>query len=233
MDESGLCNRFTVVGGICLRSSRIPEVHASIQRFREEHNMLSELKWTKVTDKKLGQYRALVDYFFALNNMNALQFHAIVFDNHAANNQRYNDGDDDKALSKLYYELIVHRFGVRCGPHGDLCVCVDQRNSSTSLDDLKRMTNHTLARDHKVMHRPIKQILPRDSKSDDLLQLNDVILGAVCAARNGRHLLAGGRESKVDLARLVLDRSGLETFDRDSPRSVKRFSVWNLQMLPR
>jgi hypothetical protein len=186
-----------------------------------------------VTDKKLGQYRALVDYFFALNNMNALQFHAIVFDNHAANNQRYNDGDDDKALSKLYYELIVHRFGVRCGPHGDLCVCVDQRNSSTSLDDLKRMTNHTLARDHKVMHRPIKQILPRDSKSDDLLQLNDVILGAVCAARNGRHLLAGGRESKVDLARLVLDRSGLETFDRDSPRSVKRFSVWNLQMLPR
>jgi hypothetical protein len=95
------------------------------------------------------------------------------------------------------------------------------------------MTNATLARDYKVVQQPIKQILPRDSKSDDLLQLNDVILGAVCAARNGRHLLAGGRESKAALARTVLERSGLETFERDSPRSVKRFSVWNLQMLPR
>ena len=74
MDESGLCNRFTVVGGICLRSARIPEVHASIQRFREEHNMRTELKWTKISDNKLAQYEALIDYFFALNNNNHLQF---------------------------------------------------------------------------------------------------------------------------------------------------------------
>jgi hypothetical protein len=229
MDESGLSNRYTVVGGLCLRSARIPEVHASLQRFRETHNMRGELKWTKVTDQKVEQYRA----FFALNNINALQFHAIVFDNHRANNKRYNDGDDDKALSKLYYELMVHRFGRRCGPYGDLCVCVDQRNSSTSLSDLRRMANTSLARDYGVVNNPIRQILPQDSKVDDILQLNDVILGAVCAARNGRHLLAGGRQSKVELARSVLEASGLGSFDVDSPRRVKRFTIWNLRMLPR
>jgi hypothetical protein len=68
---------------------------------------------------------------------------------------------------------------------------------------------------------------------DDLLQLNDVILGAVCAARNGKHLLAAGRQSKRDLAQLVLQKSGLETFDQDSRRGVSRFTVWNLKMRPR
>lgn len=103
MDESGISNhRFTVVGAICLRSAVINQVHDSIQAFREKHNMSSELKWSKVSDQKSIEYRALVDYFFAMNNLNILQFHAIVFDNHGANHSRYNEGDQDVGLSKLY-----------------------------------------------------------------------------------------------------------------------------------
>jgi hypothetical protein len=234
MDESGISNhRFTVVGAICLRTEVIPQVHASIQRFREEHRMYGELKWAKVTDQKSREYNALVDYFFAMNNLNLLQFHCIIFDNHGANHGRYNEGDQDIGLSKLYYQLIVHRFGRNCGPYGDLCVCVDRRNSSTSLLDLLRMANAGIARDCGLPHGPLKQLLPLDSKEDDLLQLNDVILGAVCAARNGKHLLAAGRQSKRDLATLVLQKSGLTTFEQDSPRNVHRFTVWNMRLRPR
>lgn len=234
MDESGISNhRFTVVGAICLRTETIPEVHASIQAFRDRYNMHAELKWSKVSNQKSAEYRALVDYFFALNNLNILQFHAIVFDNHGANHGRYNDGDQDVGLSKLYYQLMVHRFGKMCGAHGDLCVCVDHRNSSTSLTDLMNMANAGMAAKCGIHHSPLKQIVPLDSKSDDLLQLNDVILGAVCAARNGKHLTVAGRESKRSLATLVLEKSGLETFDRDSPRSIHRFTVWNMRLRPR
>ncbi len=234
MDESGISgHRFTVVGAICLRSDVIPQVHASIDKFREKHGMRHELKWSKITDHKHEEYKSLVDYFFALNNQNILQFHSIIFDNHAANHKRYNEGDADKALSKLYYQLMVHRFGRNCGPDGDLCVCVDRRNSSTSLEDLRRMANAAIARDFGVGGTPIKQVVPLDSRSDDILQINDVILGAVCAARNGRHLLADGRESKRDIAATVLQKSGLGTFEKDSPRNIHRFTVWNLRMRSR
>ena len=234
MDESGISNhRFTVVGAICLRSDVIPQVHASIQEFREKYNMHSELKWAKVSNQKSAEYKTLVDYFFALNNMNILQFHCIIFDNHGANHARYNAGDQDVGLSKLYYQLMVHRFGRNCGPVGDLCVCVDRRNSSTSLTDLLRMANAGIARDCGLPHAPLKQLIPLDSHTDDLLQLNDVILGAVCAARNGKHLVAAGRQSKRDLATLVLEKSGLATFEKDSPRNVSRFTVWNMRMRPR
>lgn len=234
MDESGTTNhRFTVVGALCLRSSIIPEVHASIQQFRDQHNMQREIKWARVSDQKLVEYRALVDYFFALNNLNLLQFHCIIFDNHGANHARYNDGDRDVGLSKLYYQLMLHKFAKRCGNDGDLCVCVDKRNSSTSLDDLRRMVNAGLARDCGVPHAPLKQLVPLDSKEDDLLQINDVILGAVCAARNGKHILAAGRQSKRELAEMVLEKSGLGTFDQDSPQNVHRFTVWNMRLRPR
>jgi hypothetical protein len=58
-----------------------------------------------------------------------------------------------------------------------------------------------------------------------------VILGAVCAVRNGKHLLETGRESKRAIANHVLEKSGMSSFDYDSPRSATRFTVWN--MLPR
>ena len=234
MDESGVSNhRFTVVGALCLRSEIIPEVHAAVQAFRDKHNMHGEMKWSKITDQKLGEYQAFADYFFALNNLNMLQFHALIFDNHAANHSKYNNGDRDVGLSKLYYQLMVHKFAKICGPHGDLAVCVDKRNSSTSLDDLRRMVNSVLARDHGMANSPLKQLVPLDSKADDLLQINDVILGAVCAARNGKHLTASGRRSKREMAELILNKSGLASFEENSPRDVHRFSIWNMRTKPR
>jgi hypothetical protein len=89
------------------------------------------------------------------------------------------------------------------------------------------MINAAAARDYGLHGSPIKQLISADSKADDLLQINDVILGAVGAARNGKHLLSAGRASKRELANLVLSKSGLQSFDINSPRNVTRFTVWN------
>jgi hypothetical protein len=44
-DEAGISSdRFTVVGGFCVRKSMIPQIHASIEAYRERHNMKAELK---------------------------------------------------------------------------------------------------------------------------------------------------------------------------------------------
>ena len=91
------------------------------------------------------------------------------------------------------------------------------------------MLNNAASRDHGINTNPFKVIEPADSKECDILQLNDVILGAVCAARNGKHLLEGGRASKRDIALLVLEKSGLPSFAIDTPRWVSGFTVWNMR----
>lgn len=233
VDEAGISNdRFTVVGGICMHRKTLEGVYKTLSQYRDAFNMKAELKWAKISNQKQSEYAWLVDYFFAMNNSNRLQFHSIVFDSHKWNHNRYNEGEGDTGLSKLYYQLILHKFICRCGPHGSLYVCMDHRHSKTSLEDLRRMLNATALRDHSLSS-PLKQLVSKHSHDDDVLQLNDVILGAVCATRNGKHLLADYRKSKRMIALEVLEKSGLGSFERDSPRAINRFTVWNMKGRPR
>lgn len=233
-DESGISqDRFTVVGGLCMRATTARQVYDSINEFRDQHRMTAEMKWSKVSNQKLVEYRAFVDLFFALNNTNRVQFHCVAFDSHRWNHTRYNDGDADIGLSKLYFNLILHKFVLRCAAHGSLFVCLDRRTSSTALGDLRNIVNSVACRDFDVQGTPVKQVVSRDSKLDSILQMNDVILGAICAVRNGKHLLADGRKAKRVLARDVLEKSGLTTLDKSSPKHINRFTCWNFRPLPR
>jgi hypothetical protein len=94
------------------------------------------------------------------------------------------------------------------------------------------MLNKAAARDHGITTEPFKVIEPADSKQCDILQLNDVILGAVCAARNDRHLLESGRVSKREIAEPVLEKSGLSSFAMDTPKPMNRFTIWNMKPRP-
>ena len=78
-DESGIStDRFTVVGGISMRRDSINRILADMEAFRDRFTMTKELKWTKITDAKIEEYKHLVDYFFALNKADQCQFHCIV-----------------------------------------------------------------------------------------------------------------------------------------------------------
>jgi len=233
-DEAGISDdRFTVVGGILMHRSTLANAYATLQEYRKRHNMKAELKWSRVSNQKINEYKTLVDYFFALNNSNKVHFHSVVFDSHQWNHKRYNGGDGDVGLSKLYYQLLLHKFVKLYGNRGTLYIRLDHRHSQTPLEDIRRMLNAAVARDHGISTSPVKQLVPYDSKHCDLLQMNDVILGAVCAARNGKHLLEGTRLAKRALATHVLEQSGLTTFDVTSPQTVKRFTVWNMRPKPR
>lgn len=229
-DESGIStDRYTVVGGIVMHRNTLTNAYETMKKYRSQHNMNAELKWQKISDQKQKEYEALVDHFFALNNSNHVHFHSIIFDSHQWNHKKYNAGDKDVGLSKLYYQLLLHKFVKIYGDKGTLYVRFDHRNSTTPLEDIRKMLNATASRDHGIHTSPVKQLVSEDSKNCDLLQLNDVILGAVCAARNGKHLLGGGRASKRAIAEKVLKQSGMDSFDGNSPRSVSRFTIWNMR----
>jgi hypothetical protein len=233
-DEAGTSqDRFTVVGGIALHRDVLIKVYRTLSAYREKYSMKAELKWSKISDQKQDEYKALVDYFFALNNKNHVEFHSLIFDSHQWNHQKYNKGDGDIGLSKLFYQLLLHRFVKTYGNHGSLYIRLDHRNSSTSLESLRRMLNSGVAKEYDVKHNPVKQLVSMDSKQCDILQMNDVILGAVCAARNGKHLIDGGKISKKNIANIVLEKSGLTTFDINSPAHVHRFTIWNMRPKPR
>ncbi len=227
-DESGISNdRHMLVGATVVRKVFVRSLYQAMSDFRQEHSMFSELKWSKVSNQKLAEYKALIDIFFDFLERKALTFHVTTFDNHMWDHRRFNDNDPDLGISKLYYQLLLHQV-VRW--HGDLAtlyICLDRRLSTTPLQKLHRILNAGAKKEYKLSFGPVRVLTAKDSKKDDLLQLNDVVLGAVAAYKNKKHEIPGAREAKVELARYVLDHCGLTSYDRDSPRSKTDFTVWN------
>lgn len=143
------------------------------------------------------------------------------------NHTRYNDSDADIGISKLYYQMLLHQV---IGWYGDLAsiyICLDRRLSSTPLQKLHRLLNAGASRDYGLSFGPVSILTAKDSKKDDILQINDVILGAVASYKNGRHLEENARFAKVELSKYVFERSGLKSYDVDSPKNAKHFSIWN------
>ncbi|WP_353347220.1 DUF3800 domain-containing protein [Aquicoccus sp. SU-CL01552] len=227
-DESGISNdRHMLVGATVVRRRFVESLYRAIHKFRLDNGMFAELKWSKVSNQKLDEYKALVDLYFGFSERSALSFHATTFDNHMWDHTRFNDGDPDLGISKLYYQMLLHQVIGRYGDLASLYICLDRRLSTTPLEKLHRILNAGAAKEYKLDFGPVRVLTAKDSKKDDILQINDVILGAVASYKNKRHLETGARRAKVLLSEYVLRKSRLRSYDQDSPKKNSNFQIWN------
>jgi hypothetical protein len=110
-DESGITqDRFTLVGGLIIPVDEVKNIQIVLKNFREQQGMKKELKWTKITNQKLNEYQSLVGTFFQFNMEDKCHFQCICIDSHKLNHQRFNSGDRDVGLSKIYFQLLYHKF---------------------------------------------------------------------------------------------------------------------------
>lgn len=184
-DESGISNdRHMIVGATVVRRRYVELLYRALHDFREEYEMFAELKWSKVSSQKLDAYKALVDLYFDFCRRGGIAFRATTFDNHLWDHKRFNDNDPDLGISKLYYQMLLHQV---VGWYGDLAsiyICLDRRLSSTPLQKLHRILNAGAAKEYNLTFGPVGTLTAKDLKKDDILQVNDVILGAVSALKN-------------------------------------------------
>jgi len=227
-DESSIVqDRYTVVSGTVVRSDRLKFVLNGIDRLRKKHQMFAELKWSKVSNQKVEAYTEFVDFFFDMAAKGYLAFRATTFDNHKWDHRKYNENDPDIGLSKLYYQMLLHQIVGQYGDLASLYVCLDRRRSSTSLNDLQRILNAGAAKEYGLDFGPVRVLVSRDSKKSDMIQLNDIILGAVAAYKNQKHRNNGTRAAKRDLAIHVSQQSS--TLQRYSSVGQTAFSIWNFR----
>ena len=128
----------------------------------------------------------------------------------------------------MYYQLILHRL---CKSHGSTSLCyalVDKANELQGLEEFKIGLNADCRRKFKHPAGNLRAIELRDSKQEELLQLNDIVLGAICYQKNRRNEEIGMGQFKSNLAGYVLGRFGFTNYDFDSPPGSK-ISIWNFK----
>lgn len=217
-------HRFLVLGALVIERAHIALATNAIQAARDANALTGrELKWGKVSKAKLPAYRAVIDAFFRLAAEEVLLFHSLRVDTSTFNHARFSGGDSEAGFNKLIYQLLLHSVGLRYAHAYRLEGYLDYRVTNQHPAELRAMLNKTMSRDYGYRESPFRSIVFRQSQTSQLIQLCDVLIGAIAFRLNGHHRRDDASPAKCELADHIM-RSALAL-----PKRGARFTLWRFR----
>lgn len=230
-DESSFHDEHMGVAGIALDRYAVPRIITDLTKLNEVYGVKSEVKWERAKPRRMNIHKAYIDYLFALIDSNLTHFHIRFAPfkeyDHSLSGERKRAG----TVGKMHYELLLHRPVWYYGQHHKLSVYPDNGDCTELLPRMKGSLNRKAKARFTFKQDCIDSIECRDSKSEPMLQLLDVTLGALTAYRNGRHEDPKTSETKRELAIYAFQRTGFESLSDSTPRHHSKLNVWNVKPL--
>lgn len=224
-DEShvgGSVTGFRIQGGIWVPDHRMRAVRGAFRELRERHPTIRELKWEYVTGTApMTVYRELIDLFFSSPVADLLSFKCLVVQRGDDASRTLDKVGKDIGFYKAYYTLLRHRLAAGSTNH----VRLDGRSGprSDAEGELAKCLNNASA---SQMWTPftVASCAAVSSKSEDLIQLADVLCGAVGWAWNGMQSTCGAKPLLHAQITTALRWSTLVS--RETGRAEPKFNVW-------
>ena len=227
-DESSMECRFMVYGGLITTEENVLLFDDLISKWREEHKMKAEMKWAKVSKTKLDKYLSFTDIFFDHALQNYWHFKSVVFDTSKADYKTYHDNDCELAFYKFYYQFLIHKFSTYATTEQDrLWVYIDQRSTTKErLADLHGALNNGIRKKRGWNTGVVTTVEARCSHDCNLIQLADVMMGAIAYHCNGCHKADNASAPRVALASHIAKRAGLSNLAQATVRGKSDFEIW-------
>jgi hypothetical protein len=219
-------SRYMVIGGMLVSSTDLPFYLEKIRKFRIDENWTHRFKWEKVPTKAslLSKYFRFLDFVF--DKPHCLSFKCLFVDT-----TTFERGKDTEEVRfyKLYYNLLVHSFGKVIQPNNRCVVTFHRRTTTYKLGDLLHILNNGLRKKYSCSNNLVKAVESSDLRGSEMLQLADVLIGAIGYEINEYHLARGASLGKIKLMEYIKYRTGLQTFFESTPHYKKHFSIWNFK----
>lgn len=228
IDESSQTkNRYLVMGGIGIEATHTEAALSCLARERLPHLPHGEMKWGKVSTAKLPAYGRTVRAFFDDQSFATAHFHCLVVDTHGLDHRRHNQGSREIGFNKEIYQLAT-KFA-RLYPTRVFHVYPDSRDTNQTPEDLRLILNRGRAKAGDRRDWPFRRCQFRDSGKVPLLQLVDLLTGAVAWCVNGHANAPDASNAKKKLGAYVLKRAGVTNCTTDTAMSGK-FTIWHRQL---
>ncbi len=172
LDETGLLNktddRFFALG--IIKTERPHELQRLMRTIRDKNHFYEEMKWNKMSPIKFGVCQSMIGAFIA--NRSAT-FSCTILRKSQLDFAKYFENN----LVKVYKSFTVGLLKININPEDEICTVVADDYFYPEGENLELATRAIL-NDHynKVVVPCFLQI---NSKASDLLQLTDLLLGAV------------------------------------------------------
>lgn len=228
-DASSKDQPYMVAGGFAVAGTRIKEISDHIDNIRADAGMSSEFHWSAYRGghRKKSAYESLVDYAFQLVREQKAALHIIIAKFAGYDHKKEKGENRDTSVNRMYYQLCLHRVARYYGHARAIHVRLDAGND---CEDICDMRNELCADAYKRYSakqdcRPncIRTIQPMNSKSANIIQMADVILGGVAAKKNE----VVHASAKGPLSDYILAASGRKDWSRNTAMDARFLTVWN------
>ena len=210
-------HEFMAIGSLWVSREKKADFSRAFRELCRDHGLRGEVKWRKVSVKRLDDYRALVDFFF---EQAELRFRAIVVEQSRLKMNKFHGRDKELAFYKFYYEMLEKWLDE--GREYLILLDFKENKGANRYIALKTYLERFLR--GKAW---ISDLTVIDSRETPLAQLCDLLTGAVAAAYNGR-LKAGG--AKENLAKHIAKRAGFLALRVATPRGASKFNIFKIDL---
>jgi hypothetical protein len=187
------------------------KIHSQfIYALREKHRFKGEIKWSKLSESNYLFYSELIDYFFATD----LNFRAVIVDKSKIDNSRFNYSYND-FYYRMYYQLLHHKMNMEYTYN----IYIDIK------DTVSYRKNKKLTEILNVKYGNIRNLQFMHSHESVLLQLTDVIMGAI-----NYHLR---KEQKVMAKLKIIDkiqRHANRPLDCSTPKDSEKINLFFIEL---
>lgn len=201
------------IGSIWIPAGERETIKNEIKELKQQHHILGEFKWNRVTKKSLPLDKAILDYFFSNQN---IRFRTILVDSRHVDLVQFHESDAELGFYKFYYQLIHHWVL----DFNEYFVFVDKKTNRLPdrLTVLQRVLNHS------NLSSKVVSIQALPAREVVLIQLVDLLTGMVNAKLNQTIT----SESKISLIKHVEETLGREI--AQTSKSEEKFNVFKIML---
>lgn len=208
--------RCLYIGGLWIPKPQAALIRTAIADLKTERKIAHELKWDNVSKGFLPVYTALVDIFL---QHPAIHFRCSFLDKRVEPHKALYDRGIDHAI----HAVTAHAAAQGIDPAHRYWLYVDRRNvgeKNLTLERLREDIQQQLQGGEEA--RPIRHIEPRNSKKEPIIQLADVLLGALAYIPNN---LASTHTAKYQLCAYMAAQLNWPELPPPLPFSSSRITI--------
>lgn len=160
-------NKFVLIGSLWIEAQQRANIKTKIKALREVHDVHGEFKWTRVSPSRQSFYTSLIDLFFT----EPIRFRCIVLPANQLDSIHFHNNDNELMFYKFYYQLLHHWILDFNTYH----IFVDLKTNRAK----QRLAHLRGFLDKANYFSNVVRVQALPSKQVDLLQLVDLLIGAV------------------------------------------------------
>lgn len=212
------------IGAVYCPKDKLREINSRLREIKIENNVpeFAELKWTRVSPSKLRVYKEIVNYFFDDDD---LHFRVILIpDKKKLNHQKYNQTHDDWYY-KMYFEMLKNILN----PSDSYNIYIDIKDTNSYMK-AKKLHEVCCNSKHDFKKHVIRKLQPIRSDEVQIMQLTDLLVGAITHYNRFFDSLASHSSAKAELIEIIKNRTNYSLTATTLYRENKfNIFVWEAQ----